>query len=521
MADRKQTSLAALSVRRVLVGALLAVACGGEQASSPPPNQAAREAERLTTSRAAPVTATGPGPEDEQRVGPASDSAGPDAAERLLPDPGPRVGATQWFTWIHPKPDSRTMPLGYLRPGSTLALTDPTPVSGSGRCAKFVRVGPDGYVCVSRAGTLAVDSPYIKASRDVDPVEGAFPYEYALSVGTHMFTRVPTPEEIPRFGSGRRDLPLRGWEATHDELAVEEPIVENGTVPEFLRDGGYAPMPWGKPGGLYFKKVPRGAMIAYTRAFRVHGEVWVLATNLTVVPARGLKRFRRSSFRGVELGSGVELPLAWVRRGSPAKWRRDGERVVETGERWALRSYVPLTGAERTDGGEKLLETRDGSFVRAAEVSVAKARRPPRALSSPDEKWVHAELRAGLLTLYRGPKPVFVTLSSPGVENATPEGLERVESKHHVSTLTTENGEPKKFWIADVPWVIYFRRPFAIHTAFWHEDFGEPRSYGCLNVSPMDGQRIFEFVDPPLPDGWGSVQGDTRMGRGTIILIER
>ena len=471
-----------------------------------------------------------------------SSSSGPGPAEKALADhnhvelvpngpiapedaqvaqpAGPRVGAKIWFTWIHPRPDTRTLPLGYLRPGSTLEVSDPTPVAGVG-CQSYVRVQPQGYVCVSRAGTLAVETDYFSAARATEPAPGPFPYEYALSVGTHMFTRIPTPEQAARFTHGRRDLPLRGWDETHDDLALDEPIAPNGDMPEFLRNGGSIPNPWGKPSGFYLKKVPRGTLIAFTRAFEANGEVWVLSTNLTVVPARGLKRFRRSNFRGVELENGIELPLAWVRRGEPGKWRRTDGRLEQTHERWALRSAVALTGTELEQDGARFLETREGNFVRASNVSVARARKPPRALREKDEKWVHAELRAGLLTLYRGARPVFSTLASPGVKNATPSGLERVESKHHVSTLTTENGEPRKFWIADVPWVVYFKRPFAIHTAFWHEDFGEPRSYGCLNVSAADGKRIFEFVDPPLPDGWGSVQGDTRMGRGSLILVER
>ena len=261
---------------------------------------------------------------------------------------------------------------------------------------KFVRVQSDGFVCASRAGTLDTSSRYFEAGRAVEPAPGAFPYEYALSMGTHMFTRVPTPEEYAAFKNGRRDRPLRGWEETHDELAVEEPITPDGPIPEFLRDGGAIPSPWGKPQGLYFKKAPRGVMIAYTRAFEAHGEVWVLSSNLTVVPALGLKRYRRTSFRGLALGNGLDLPIAWVKTGEPAKWRRQGERLAPTGERWALRSSIALTGAVREEAGIRLLETREpGTFVNEREVTVARRRKPPRLVRQPDEKWVHSRARSG------------------------------------------------------------------------------------------------------------------------------
>ena len=441
--------------------------------------------------------------------------------EHML-EAGPRVGATRWFTWIYPRPDTHGIPLGYLRPGSSLPLFDPEPVLGDDRCPRFVRVVPDGFICATGAGSLDVDSPFLRAAREAEPGAGQFPYEYALSVGTHMFTRIPAPDELENFANGARDCPLRGWEETHDDLAVLDPIEANAELPEFLTRGGHAPSPWSGQPGLYFKKVPRGSMVAYRRAFEANGQVWVLASNLTVVPAAGLKRFRRSEFRGLELESGVELPVAWVRSGEPRKWVVDGERLVPTERRFKLRQAIVLTGRSSVADGQTLLETKDSeSWVNAAEVSVARARKPPRALAKADEKWVHVTLSTGLLTLYRGERPVFVTLASPGVKNATPTGLERVESKHRVSTLTTENGEPKKYFPSDVPWVIYFKRPFAIHSAVWHEDFGLERSYGCVNVSPLDGAKIFDFVDPDLPPGWGSVQGNTRMGRGTLIRIQR
>src|SRR5262245_46520104 len=60
--------------------------------------------------------------------------AQPASAQNSGESSAPRVGATLIFTWIYPKADTRTLPLGYLRPGDTLALTDPEPLAGHG-CA--------------------------------------------------------------------------------------------------------------------------------------------------------------------------------------------------------------------------------------------------------------------------------------------------------------------------------------------------------------------------------------------------
>ncbi|MCX6060278.1 MAG: L,D-transpeptidase [Chloroflexi bacterium] len=35
-----------------------------------------------------------------------------------------------------------------------------------------------------------------------------------------------------------------------------------------------------------------------------------------------------------------------------------------------------------------------------------------------------------------------------------------------------------------------------IHGAFWHNDFGERRSHGCINVKPEDAKWIFRWTTP-------------------------
>ncbi|MBI3205305.1 MAG: L,D-transpeptidase [Myxococcales bacterium] len=107
-------------------------------------------------------------------------------------------------------------------------------------------------------------------------------------------------------------------------------------------------------------------------------------------------------------------------------------------------------------------------------------------------------------------------LMSPGKTNPTPHGRYFIESKHHYSSMGSGRGA---FWIADVPWTIYFERPFAIHTSYWHEDFGQRKSGGCINLSPLDAKRVFDWAAPELPPGWDTVQADG-MGGGTFVLIE-
>jgi hypothetical protein len=442
---------------------------------------------------------------------------GGDYPRPLPPAPHGRVGSLTWGTWIKPKPSWGALPLGGLRPGSTLPLASASRVEKMGQCSEWVEV-ERGYVCATRRATLSESSAWIEANRWTEPMPGPYPYEYALSLGAPMLTR-PVPAEQFVWGVGPRQARrMRGWSEGHDELAEEAPIAANGALPDFLADGKRAPTPWGPARGVYVKRVPFGAMIAYTRAFEAYGEVWVLSSNLTVIPARGLKRFRRSSFRGVELGGAVELPIGWARKRPLAKWRKTGAGFEPTGELLAARSFAALTGVEERDGKRRLLETREpGVWLERDGLALVESKKMPAEARA--GKWIHVRVNRGTLTLYEGQRAVFSTLISPGKEDATPYGRYSVESKHHVTTMTTEMGEPKKFWIADVPWTIYFKRPYAIHGAYWHEDFGERKSGGCINLSPIDAQRVFGWTEPELPEGWNSVQAYGN-GGGPFVLVE-
>jgi lipoprotein-anchoring transpeptidase ErfK/SrfK len=433
-----------------------------------------------------------------------------------VPAPGAAVGSLSWGTWIQPAPRGGALPLGSIRVGGSLPLLSSEKLPGHGKCSAFVQV-KGGFVCAGRRATLDMESPWMKAGVWTEPAPGVMPYQYALSVGAPMLSK-PLPPEKMVWKTGKRERPkMKGWDAGHDELAELEPIEPNGPIPDFLRDGGQVPTPWGEPEGVFFKKFSAGNMIAYTRAFEAFGEVWVLTTDMKVMPARGLKRFRVSRFRGVELGSGVELPLAWMRKAPRPKWKKGASGFEKSGESWPLRGWVALTGGEETQEKRRFLATREpGVYIEKSDATVVEAREKPPWEVKGTGKWIHVRVNRGTLTLYEGAKPVFTTLISPGKTNATPYGRYFVESKHHYSSMSTGSSD---FWIADVPWTIYFKRPYAIHTAYWHEDFGERKSGGCINLSPLDARRTFDWVAPELPAGWDTVQA-YGMGGGTFVLVE-
>jgi hypothetical protein len=59
----------------------------------------------------------------------------------------------------------------------------------------------------------------------------------------------------------------------------------------------------------------------------------------------------------------------------------------------------------------------------------------------------------------------------------------------------------------------------AIHSTYWHNNFGEPMSHGCVNVRPEDAKWIFRWTQPSTPFDPGDI---TISGSGStrIIVLE-
>jgi hypothetical protein len=54
---------------------------------------------------------------------------------------------------------------------------------------------------------------------------------------------------------------------------------------------------------------------------------------------------------------------------------------------------------------------------------------------------------------------------------------------------------------------MFFARNLALHASYWHDKFGEGRSHGCVNLSPLDAHRLYFWTDPDVPPGWTMSHG--------------
>ena len=74
------------------------------------------------------------------------------------------------------------------------------------------------------------------------------------------------------------------------------------------------------------------------------------------------------------------------------------------------------------------------------------------------------------------------------------------------------------YYLPGVPYTMYFYGGYALHGTYWHNNFGNPMSHGCVNLSTEDARRLFEWADPILPSGASQVRA-SNSNPGTLVVV--
>jgi hypothetical protein len=60
-------------------------------------------------------------------------------------------------------------------------------------------------------------------------------------------------------------------------------------------------------------------------------------------------------------------------------------------------------------------------------------------------------------------------------------------------------GSSENYSMGLTPWNLMFQNHYYIHSAPWHNNFGERMSHGCVNASTSDAEWIYNFADTGTP----------------------
>ena len=172
----------------------------------------------------------------------------------------------------------------------------------------------------------------------------------------------------------------------------------------------------------------------------------------------------------------------------------------------AYRIAVPATVSGPGPGSPPIVPGTE--WIRATDVRVFAASPPPANLGK-GERWIDVDLDAQILVAFEGEIPVYATMVSSGKKDTpTTTGVYRMwvkESEADMKNLKSED----PYSVATVPWTQFFYpdEDLAIHTAYWHDGFGQTRSHGCVNVAPKDARWLYFWSDPQVPPGWTMAAG--------------
>jgi hypothetical protein len=276
------------------------------------------------------------------------------------------------------------------------------------------------------------------------------------------------------------------------------------------------------------QRLVRGFYIAVDRKFQWHGRQWFRSTKGYVAPSDTFHLTTGPNFHGVELNETWQLPIGWVFGLSKTKNTYEidvaAKKVKVKGSVKRL-TAVNLTPEEVEIGKHTYVKCADDSWMRKDDLRITTPGAPPADLA-PNERWLDVDLSTQTAVLFQGTTPIYATLVSSGKnhpqkdqDHSSPTGEWRIREKHITATMDGDGSAAgdMPYSIEAVPYVMYFHRSYAVHGAFWHENFGVKMSHGCINMAPLDAKYVFFHTDPPVLQGWqGAWSSDERPGSRVI-----
>ena len=478
---------------------------------------------------------------------------------------GPKLVATSLATVVYDRPGTVGEKIGYLRVGGVVARAK-EPFTKEGCPGGWYPIRPAGFVCVGDDASLDLQHPVARALGKLPDLSKPLPYQYGfIRWVAPQYLRIPTKAEqnqyefeLPRHlrayarykdewnqrEVGSNDVPLDASGVAIGPAPAKPPVESENIL---FGGSGNDQIPWWLDGGrkiphLSGYKAPGYAVIAgrvrrHTGLALIDSFVpdedagarrMVVTTDGRMVPASKLKPNVGSTWHGVPLAprSGFRLPVAFVTERKGAQTYQLTDTSTVDGVRLPWRATLDLTGESRVRQGVKYVEIRGGTWAKAEDLAVAAKPSSLPSYARGNQKWIDLSIVSQTIVAYEGETPVYVTMVSTGRDGlgdpqttrSTVRGTFRIREKH-VTTTMDANDVDNQFELRDVPWVEYFHHGYALHAAYWHDDYGKPRSHGCVNMSPIDAHWFFFWTTPALPEGWHGVYANKKTDEGTIVFI--
>jgi lipoprotein-anchoring transpeptidase ErfK/SrfK len=130
-----------------------------------------------------------------------------------------------------------------------------------------------------------------------------------------------------------------------------------------------------------------------------------------------------------------------------------------------------------------------------AQSAAPQAPAPAPATATGQGRWIDIDLSTQRLTAYENSTAVRSTSVSTGLPRTpTPTGEYRIYVKYRADDMAGPG-----YYLADVPYVMYFYRGYGLHGTYWHANFGQPMSHGCVNLPTSEAQWLYNWASVGTP----------------------
>ncbi|MDW8053097.1 MAG: L,D-transpeptidase [Anaerolineae bacterium] len=112
------------------------------------------------------------------------------------------------------------------------------------------------------------------------------------------------------------------------------------------------------------------------------------------------------------------------------------------------------------------------------------------------KRWIQVLLRQQRLIAWEGNRMVrSIAVSTGRARTPTPRGRFRIYRKYPKLRMRGPGYD-----LPNVPYVMFFRAGgYAIHGAYWHNNFGRPMSHGCINLPIGEAAWLYRWAPIGTP----------------------
>lgn len=137
-----------------------------------------------------------------------------------------------------------------------------------------------------------------------------------------------------------------------------------------------------------------------------------------------------------------------------------------------------------------------------------------------DNKWIEVDLDNQRLYAHDGNTIVYNMPVSSGLPwTPTVTGEFRIWAKVRSQRMAGGSVEAGNYYnLPNVPFVQFFYQGYSLHGTYWHNDFGKPRSHGCVNLAINDAAKLFYWTEPMIGDE-RYLKSDVKNPNGTKVIV--